>query len=132
MLALVLLALFLIRPGAQGLRHRIIRTVSLAIGRPVDIQWVKVQFLPQPAFILENFVVYDDPAFGSEPMLRSSEVSAVLRVSSLLRGRMEISRLDLTDPSLNLVRNAQGHWNVEDLVQRAANTPVAPTGKAKT
>lgn len=130
-LAIVLLALFLVRPGAQRLRSRIIRSVSLAIGRPVDIGAVKLRFLPQPAFDLENFVVYDDPAFGSEPMVRSSEVNAVLRVTSLLRGRLEIARLDLTEPSLNLVRNCEGRWNVEDLLERAAKTPVAPTGKAK-
>ena len=77
-------------------------------------------------------MVHDDPAFSAEPMLRADEVTAALRVSSLFRGRIEIARLSLTEPSLNLVRNSDGHWNLESLLERAAKTPVAPTSKART
>ena len=49
-----------------------------------------------------------------------------------MRGRLEIARLDLTDPSLNLVHGANGRWNLEALLERTAHTPLAPTGKAKT
>ena len=76
-------------------------------------------------------MVYDDPSFGSEPMLRASEVTADLRLSSLLRGRLEVSKLDLTEPSLNLVHRGGGGWNIETLLERTAHLPMAPTGKAK-
>jgi uncharacterized protein involved in outer membrane biogenesis len=127
----VALALFLIRPGANRLRAQIVNSISLALGRPVEVAAVKLRLLPQPGFDLENFVVYDDPAFGAEPMLRAPEVTASLRVTSLLRGRLEIARLNLTEPSLNLVRNQTGHWNLENLIERASKISVAPTGKAK-
>lgn len=127
----VVLALFLIRPGAQRLRTRIVRSISLALGRPVDVGRVTLRLLPQPGFDLENFVVHEDPEFGAEPVLQSADVVATVRVSSLLRGRLEIARLSLTEPSLNLVRNAEGRWNLEKLVERAASTPVAPTAKAR-
>ncbi len=77
-------------------------------------------------------MVHEDPAFGAEPMLRAGEVTATLRVSSLLRGRLEIARLTLTEPSLNLVQDSAGHWNLENLLERADRIPVAPTSKAKT
>ena len=128
----VLLALFLVRPGANRLRTRIVSSISLALGRPVDVAAVKLRLLPQPGFDLQNFVVHEDPAFGAEPLLRASEVTASLRIMSLLRGRIEIARLNLTEPSLNLVRNSAGHWNLENLIERAAKVPVAPTSKAKT
>ncbi len=127
----LVLLLFLIRPGAQSLRIRIVRSVGLALGRPVDVGWVTLRLLPQPGFDLQDFVVHEDPEFGSEPVLRSSDVVAILRVSSLFRGRLEIARLSLTEPSINLVRNAEGRWNLEKLVERAATTPVAPTAKAR-
>ena len=127
----VVLALFLVRPGAQRLRTRIVRSISLALGRPVDVGSVTLRLLPQPGFDLENFVVHEDPEFGAEPVLQSSDVVATVRVSSLLRGRLEIARLSLTEPSLNLVRNSEGRWNLEKLVERAASTPVAPTAKAR-
>lgn len=131
LLAAVLLALFIIRPGANGLRRRIGNSISLAIGRKVDVGWVKVRLLPQPGFDLENFVVYDDPAYGAEPMLRAEEVTATLRLRSVLRGRLEIGRLSLKEPSFNLVRGEDGHWNLEGLLEKAAHTPAAPTGNTK-
>jgi hypothetical protein len=128
----VLLALFLIRPGANRMRTRIVNSISLALGRPVDVAAVHLRLLPHPGFDLENFVIHDDPAFSAEPMLRAQEVTAALRITSLLRGRLEISRLNLIEPSLNLVRNAEGHWNLENLVERTERIAVAPTSKAKT
>jgi len=129
--AFVLLALFLLRPGASGLKSRIIFSISSAVGRPVDIGAVHLRLLPWPGFDLKDLVVYDDPAFGAEPMLRAGEVTAALRLTSLLRGRLEIARLDLTEPSLNLVHAPAGRWNVEALLERSAHIPLAPTGKAK-
>ena len=44
---------------------------------------------------------------------------------------MEIARLDLTEPSLNLVHGEGGHWNLETLLERSARIPLAPTGRSK-
>lgn len=129
--ALLVLALFLLRPGASRLKSRIVLSISSAVGRPVDIGSVHLRLLPRPGFDLENLVVYDDPAFGAEPMLRAGEVTATLRLTSLVRGRLEIGRLDITEPSLNLVRGQNGRWNLEALVERTQHTPLAPTAKAK-
>jgi hypothetical protein len=128
---LLLLLLYLFRPGVSPLKSRIIVSISSAVGRSVDIGYVRVRLLPRPGFDLENLVVYDDDASGSEPMLRASEVAASLRLMSLFRGRIEIGRLDLNEPSLNLVRGENGRWNVETLLERSAHIPLAPTGKAK-
>jgi AsmA family/AsmA-like C-terminal region len=129
--ALIVLALFLLRPGASRLKSRIASSISSGVGRPVDIGSVHLRLLPRPGFDLENLVVYDDPAFGAEPMLRASEVTAALRLTSLVRGRLEIARLDLTEPSLNLVHGVGGRWNLEALLERTAHIPLAPTGKVK-
>ena len=129
--AVIVLLVFLFRPGASRLKARIIASISSGVGRSVDIGSVRLRLLPRPGFDLKNLVVYDDPAFGAEPMLRASEVTATLRLTSLVRGRLEIARLDLTEPSLNLVHGENGRWNLEALLERAARTPLAPTAKAK-
>jgi uncharacterized protein involved in outer membrane biogenesis len=129
--AVILLLLFLLRPGASRLKSRIAGSISAAVARPVEIGSVHIRLLPQPGFDLENLVVYDDPAFGAEPMLRAGEVTAILRLTSLARGRLEIARLELTEPSLNLVRGENGRWNLETLLERAAQTPLAPTATTK-
>src|SRR5208283_712706 len=56
-------------------------------------------------------------------------VSAAIRFSSLLRGRIEIATLSATEPSINLVRSEEGRWNLASLLERNAQIPVAPTGK---
>jgi uncharacterized protein involved in outer membrane biogenesis len=97
----------------------------------VEIGEVHLRLLPRPGFDLENLVVYDAPVFGSEPLLRAPEVTAALRLTSLVRGRLEIARLDLTEPSLNLVHANGGRWNLEALLERSAHAPLAPTGKRR-
>jgi len=127
----ILLGLFLLRPGVSRLKARITNSISRAVARPADIGSVHLRFLPQPGFDLSNLVIYEDPAFGAEPMLRAPEVTAVVRLTSLMRGRLEISRLELSEPSLNLVRREDGRWNWEALLERTARTPLAPTAKPK-
>jgi len=128
---LLLLVLFLVRPGANRLKARIVDSISVALGRPVDVGSVRARLLPHPGFELDNFVVHDNPTFGAEPMLRSPQVTAWLSLTSLIRGKLEIARLDLSEPSLNLVHGPDGHWNIERLVERAERNPTAPTGKSK-
>ena len=116
--AAILLGLFLVRPGVSHLKARITSSISRAVGRPADIGSVHLRFLPRPGFDLQNLVIYEDSAFGAEPMLRAPEVTAVVRLTSLVRGRLDIARLELTEPSLNLVRRADARWNWEDLLER--------------
>jgi AsmA family/AsmA-like C-terminal region len=128
---LLLSMLVLVHPGADKLRSRVIRSVTVALGRQVDIGSVTLRLLPLPSFDLQNVTVHEDPAFSAEPMVRSQDVTAALRISSLLRGRLEIARLSFSEPSLNLVRSNDGHWNLEDLLERVAKSPVAPTAKRR-
>jgi hypothetical protein len=129
-IVLLVLGLFFVRPGVQSLRAKIVRSISLALGRQVEVSRVSLRLLP-PGFDFENFIVHDDASFGAEPLLRAADVTASLRLIPLLRGRLEIARLTLSEPSLNLARNDAGHWNLEELVERAAKISVAPTAKAK-
>lgn len=106
---------------------RIADSMSRALGRPVTFDKISLRLLPQPGFDFENLIIGDDPSFSAEPMLRAEEVTAYLRMSSLWRGRLEIARLQLSYPSLNLVRRGEGEWNLESLLYRASQSSVAPT-----
>jgi uncharacterized protein involved in outer membrane biogenesis len=120
----VLLSLLLIRPQAGRLRGKISGSIGQALGKHVEIGSVHLLFLPRPGFALENLAIRDDSA---EPLLRSPEVTAWLRVSALIRGRIEISRLSLSDASLNLTRDPQGKWNLQDLLERTSRVQTGPT-----
>ena len=126
----LLLILFLFRPGVHRLRNQIASSIGSALGRGVAIDDVRFRILPRPGFDLEGLVIYDDPAFSAEPMIRAQEVSAAIRFRSLLRGRIEIATLSATEPSINIVRNNEGRWNLASLLERNAQIPAAPTQKA--
>ena len=128
-LAVLVLVLFLFRPGVHPLRNRIARSIGSALGRRVELDSVHLRLLPRPGFDLEGLVIYDDPSFSAEPMIRAQEVSAAIRIRSLFRGRLEIATLSANEPSINLVRNEQGRWNLASLLERNAQIPAAPTGK---
>jgi hypothetical protein len=125
----LVLVLFLFRPGVYRLRNRIAISIGNALGRRVAIDNVRLRVLPRPGFDLEGLVIYDDPEFSAEPMIRAQDVSAAIRFRSLLRGRLEIATLSATEPSINLVRNDRGRWNLASLLERNAQIPAAPTDK---
>ena len=129
-IAALLLILFLFRPGIQQLRNRIASSIGSALGRRVEIADVHFRVLPRPGFDLEGLVIYDDPVFGAEPMIRAQEVFAAIRFRPLLRGRLEIAKVSAADPSINVVRNSQGRWNLASLIERNAQIPAAPTQKS--
>jgi len=127
-LAALLVVLFLFRPEAYRLRNRIANSIGTALGRKVTIENVHVHLLPRPGFDLQGLIIADDPEFSHEPMVRAQEVSAAIRIRSLLRGRLEIASLSATEPSINLVRSEQGRWNLASLLERSAHLSTAPTG----
>ena len=128
---LILGALFLVRPQVKRLHTKVAESLSWELGRPVQIESVHIRFLPRPGLELDNFAIYNSSGLGAEPLLRSAQINAWLRVSSLLRRRIEISSLSLGDASVNLSRDASGRWNIEDLLERASRSSTAPTASGR-
>jgi uncharacterized protein involved in outer membrane biogenesis len=107
--------------------------LSRAFGRSVQVRHFDVQILPVPTLGAEAITVGEDPAFGNEYFLRADEMSAGLRWLGLLRGRLELGTISLNRPSVILVRNAEGRWNLERWLPPAKRSsavygPVAPPG----
>ncbi len=112
-------------------RKSVAEKIAQAVGRDVTIGRVTLRLFPEPGFNLERVAIADDPALGAEPVVRADEVTATLRWSSLWRGRLEIGKLSLKYPSMNLVRGADGRWNIESLLEQARRIPAAPTSKTR-
>jgi hypothetical protein len=129
-LALFLAAAIFVPPFVRLNRYQkeLENSLGNALGRKVHFLGdINFRIFPQPGIVAQNFVVEDDPAFGAEPMLRAETAIASLRLASLWRGRFEIARLSFDYPSWNLVRNPQGRWNLESLLQRTSQVQTAPT-----
>src|SRR5580698_3111804 len=131
--ALLLLLLVLLPPliGVNRFQRRIATSISESLGRPVHLDQVTLNLLPLPGFTLQNFVVSEDPAFGTEPIIRANSVRATLRLSSLWSKRVEFSTISFTEPSVNLVHTAAGKWNIESILLHAAHIDAAPTAQKK-
>lgn len=106
-------------------------SIASSLGRPVRMDRVGLRLLPSPAFAIDNFVVGEDPAFGAEPVVRAATVIATLHISSLWRGRLEFASIDLEEPSVDLVRNPYGKWNLEGILFQAARIATAPTSQRR-
>lgn len=130
-IAAVLLLLIFVPPLINANRYRlqIARSMSESLGRPVHLDNVTLHLLPVPGLTLSNLVVSEDPAFGDEPTLRADSVEATLRLGSLWRRRVEFSTVRFIEPHVNLVRNAEGRWNLADVLLHASHVDTAPTGQ---
>jgi AsmA family/AsmA-like C-terminal region len=109
--------------------RRIAETLGRSVGRPVHLGSVQLQLLPRPGLAITDFVVEEDPGFGSEPLLRAPAVTVSLRLGSFWRQRLEVSSINLDNASVNLVRDARGRWNIGSLLLQAARTSNAPTAQ---
>jgi hypothetical protein len=118
---LLLLAIF-VAPwiNVSHFRRRIVQSISEGLGRPVHVGYVSFRLFPQPAFVLSNFSVAEDPAFGAEPVMSAASVTATLRASTLWHRRVDVATLSFDNPSLNLTRNAAGQWDFDSILLRAS------------
>jgi hypothetical protein len=114
-----------LRTGAA--RRYLIAQLTASFGRPVEVSWFDFSLLGG-ARIGAHFVsVSDDPHFGNEYFLRSDSLTAALQWKALLAGRFEFGSVSLSRPSLNLARDAEGHWNIERWLPPASPPDARPS-----
>jgi hypothetical protein len=118
--ALVLVALVVASQAGVSLLVRTRRVhnfltehLERAFGRPVEVAHFNVLLLPSPQLDADRVTIGEDSAFGSEYFLRAEHLTAGLRWTGLLRAHFEFGTLSLSRPSLILVRNTEGRWNLE-------------------
>lgn len=115
---------------SRGAQRMLTARLAQAFGRPVEAGYFDIQWLPSPAIVAHQVTIGEDPRFGQEYFLRADSVAASPRWRSLFAGRVELGTIELSQPSLNLVRNADGRWNVESWLPppKTSATAVASNG----
>jgi hypothetical protein len=106
---------------ANRFRRQIQIALEQGLGRRVEIGDITLRLLPAPGFQLENVVIGEDPDFGSEHFAYMNSMQARVRLRALWTGQVQLASLTLEEPSLNLVKNAEGRWNFEALMERAGS-----------
>jgi hypothetical protein len=100
------------------LKTRLTARMAAALGRPVEVGGYEFTLWGGPTLEAQSISVAEDPRFGHEYFLRAETLSLRLRWRSLLRGHLVIDTLSLTRPSLNLVRDSAGDWNLAEWLPR--------------
>ncbi len=107
------------------LRRPLSAKLAASFGRPVEVAHFGFSIVGGPQLEADSITVAEDPRFGQEYFLRADRLAAHVRWGALLRGRIEFDRLWVTHPSLNLVRAADGVWNVQTWLP-PPNDPFSP------
>ncbi len=99
-----------------------------ALGRPVTFGQMHLSLTP-PSVRLDNVVIGEAPQFGHGPFASMNAIDASIKLWPLLHKDIQIQSLQLKDPKVELIRNAQGVWNFSTLGQAqpaAAPQPARP------
>src|SRR5580704_13518711 len=98
---------------AGAVRRYLVAHLAASFGRPVEVSWFDFSLLDGARIEAHLVSVSDDPHFGNEYFLRADTLTAGLQWTALFTGRFEFGSVSLSRPSLNLARDAEGHWNIE-------------------
>lgn len=117
-LAAALLYLFI---SPEKLRPVVEKQLSDGLQRQVGMGELKLSLAPL-ALIAADLSIKESPDFGAGDFARVKHLELHAKFLPLLRGEVEISRLTLHEPSIELRQAKSGTWNWESLGRQSAGT----------
>lgn len=108
--------------SADRYREPVRSALERALGRTVDFSEVRFRLLPLPGFTITNLTIGEDPKIGAEPAAYVGTLRAIPRLTSLLRGSLALSSVDLEDAYITLTRvdrpaNSGVSWNFASMMR---------------
>jgi uncharacterized protein involved in outer membrane biogenesis len=108
-------------------KPRIAESVRAATGRDIALDGpIRIGFSATPTLQAERVRLSNPPGFSRPDMATLAKVEAKLALWPLLRGRVEIIRLTLTEPNLLLETDAKGQSNWRFAPKSQASQPTIP------
>ncbi len=117
---LVLLGVLLLLFKDELFRRLAQRQIRAQTGLPVEIGHLHVGFT-EPVLTLRGFRLSNSPEFGGGTLVHIPELHVEYYPDTLRSGRLRFKLLRLDLAELNLVRSAQGHTNVTEFLEHAAD-----------
>ena len=111
------------------LQRRLTARLETVFGRSVEVGSYDFSLWGGPTLEAHSVTFGEDPRFGHEYFLRADSLTVRLRWQSFFRGHMELGAIALESPSLNLVRNSEGDWNVAEWLPKSSGS-AAPSASA--
>jgi AsmA-like C-terminal region/AsmA family len=103
------------------LNRMVTSRLEAAFGRPVQVARYSLSLWTGPTLFADSVTVGEDPRFGQEYFLRADSLAVTVRWLSLFSGHLQLDTISLSHPSLNLVRDRDGDWNLAEWLPRPAN-----------
>jgi hypothetical protein len=101
------------------LQRRLTARLETVFGRSVEVASYDFSLWGGPTLQAHAVTFGEDPRFGHEYFLRADSLTVRLRWQSFFRGHVELGAIALESPSLNLVRNSGGDWNVAEWLPKS-------------
>jgi len=105
-----------------GLQRKITARLESAFGRPVQVASYDFSLWGGPTLQAQSVTFGEDPRFGNEYFLRAESLTVRLRWQGLMRGHIQLGTVSMERPSLNLVRNLEGDWNLAEWLPKPSST----------
>ncbi|MBW8843815.1 MAG: DUF748 domain-containing protein [Burkholderiales bacterium] len=92
-----------------------------ALGRPISIQ--QARFQPWRLGVVVEGLTIAGATAKDAPLFTLARLDGALSLRSLLRGHLVVESLALTQPELRVARTAEGHYDIDDLIERFTAKP---------
>ena len=83
--------------------------------RSVELETLNLSLFPSLGLAATGLQIGENPAFGNAPFLEAQEIQLGLKLLPLLKQEAQVDGIVLTGIKANVVRNAQGQFNFDDL-----------------
>ena len=99
--------------------------------RQVKLGDMSLKLLPF-SIRVSNAEIGEDPKFNTgQPFASTQQLAVSAKLLPLLRHEIQVNSVELVDPKIELVRNAQGVWNFASLQQPSSSNPPAQPGASQ-
>lgn len=125
----VFLLIILIMPffvNADTFRPTVENQLSSALGRKVTLGRLSFSLIAG-SLVAEDIAIVDDLAFSSVPFIQAKKVDVGVRILPFLFHRqVNITKLAIDSPSIQLIQHENGKWNFSSLGGNATQPGTAP------
>ncbi len=104
--------------------------LEAAFGRPVQVGSYNFTVWGGPTLQAQSVIFGEDSRFGHEYFLRAESLTVRLRWQGLILGHLQLGTVSLKHPSLNLVRNSDGDWNLAEWLPKPSRASGASSTAA--
>ena len=122
LLVLIVVALIgLLNINALIARNKgyLIEQAESALGRKISVDQVQATLFSGIGARLTNFAMADDPAYASGDFVRAKDLQIIVKFWPLLSKSVQVKRVILHDPVIQIVRNREGNFNFSTIGKKA-------------